>query len=114
MAPFGIVFFFFLDQSNCKDLESLFAWSQTNKDPGAGASICISQLSSGLESTLSLSTKDPSLHLPGWSGNTEGPPARAEKSEAKWSRVAREAASQLCCVTVELSAPNKASFFPTL
>lgn len=60
-----------LDQSNFKDLESSFAWGLTSQGPGLGTYVHISQLPSGSQSTLSLSTKSWRLHFPSWSSNTK-------------------------------------------
>lgn len=50
-----------------EDLESSFAWGQTNQGPQARSSICISQLPSGSGRALFLSNTDRGLCFPSWS-----------------------------------------------
>ena len=104
-----------LDQSNCKNLESSFVWGQTNQGPRE-TSIYISQLLSGSESGLSLSTHDSvsparaeTMKMSPWSRAKQTSP---EKNKSYLRRVGAGPRSlpQPCCITIELFALNKVRY----
>lgn len=60
----------FLDQSNCKNLDSSFSWEWTNQGPRSGIFLCIRQLLCGSESTIlpfHQRLETDWLPFPGWS-----------------------------------------------
>ena len=68
-----------------KNKKSFFAWDQTNQGPGAGTSVYVNWLPSGLENVLCLSMEYWTLCFPGWSWNTKDK-TPSWQSRQEWSR----------------------------